>query len=790
MSTKQDFSVPRKKTLTTYGKAPRKRQPKTTFTPTAFPPIPEDDDSTSKHKATVTRRRPLLISSPTRDPYSPPSRSLDETTDAKPKPKSNKQPNEVQSSDRKRKISQVYTSKGRVQEPAQTNRVNKALPGRIPQQSRPSVPANAHQTVLPNARQRKRSNSAESMDMGTSEPSLSSPPQTPTLSRTSKPSTITMKGSTSSTLRTNTAGEAKQKKIKHQIPLRFAREASAKPKVPGVSSNKEDEEVRPMLHSHSVPSSVSKRRKRRLIDALVEQTKDDAIESADEDAESQQTLSLPVLSHEPSDISMMDSQPLPQTPDHKAGVTQVTGTRTFARSSSALKYTYGQGRKVLEEEGDILEALTFPEEISFPLKGRRLELRAPKETASAQGAIDDEDPAMLNSPNSKLKDIHELRQAGANSRVADTMQDLADQIGSPNNKPSSSRRAALLQVAEKIKDKTFMRQCRDYGVEAALLKDVGKETDMISGYLILSILVTILAKWPSSHIQQLVRLGNPAGMFALFLGASRDIKVIARDRKSNLSKRAQSSILAIQTTLRELPIWGEAPPSRISPRSLVLKCLHLLVTQDTNAAKDPTIFSPTVAEALFTILSEAAESTEHWNYPEATDAIDLAQTLSVLDFYAVSVAESQRASADWAARYLPIVADIFGASSRNVASDASNENGSKILEDSVLKLTINLVNNSLEAPDIFVSKGLIPALAGSISSNFSQVWASVSQDTWVDGILDSLVLRLGIMINFCEHNTLVRKVVNDCHHDDKRPVDELVRLFSENYRRTAEVRPV
>ncbi|KAI1662983.1 wings apart-like protein regulation of heterochromatin-domain-containing protein [Daldinia decipiens] len=782
MPMKQDFNAPRKKGLTTYGKAARRRQSKALITPSDFPPIPEDD-SVLKHKATVTRRRPTLLSSPLRDSSSPTSRGIDGSADIKTKPDSSQ--DNTQGIDRKRKISQVYASKGRAQESYQAGQRD-VSPDHVRRRSNPytSTSTATRQTAPSTSRQRARPVPLESMDTDAAEPRLSSPPPTPTLLNGSRqPKSAGVRGSAGSTSDVTMMRKEKRDVMQQRIPLRFARESIAKPKGSSLLSDRADNEVR--SNPQPVPDSGKKRRKR-IIDTLVEQRKDDEAETVEEALESQESSSRSTLSHQISDVSMADSQSLPQTPSRKPATTQATSTRTFTRSSSALKFTYGQGRKVLEEEVDLLESLALPE-MSAPLKGRRLELGTPKKAVNTKGVFDDDDDALNGSPNSKLRDIHELRQAGANSRVADTMQDLADQIGSPSDKPSSSRRAALLQIAEKIKDKTFMRQCRDHGVEAALLKDVDKETDTISGYLILSILVTILAKWPSSHTQQLVRLGKPANMFALLLGVTRDIKVIARDRKSNLSKRSQTSLIAVQTSLCELSIWGEASPPRISPRSLALKCLHLLITQNVNAAKDPAVFSPAVAEALFAVLSEAVESTEYWDYPATAEAIDLANTLSILDFYAVSLEEPQRSNADWTTRYLPIVADVFSASSRNVIPDiTAQESESKLLEGAILKLTINLTNNSLEAPEVFVSKGLIPALANSISSNFARIWASLSQDTWVDGILDSLVLRLGILINFSEHSSLVRQVIDDCHHDNQRPVDELIRLFLENYRRTAE----
>ncbi|KAI1075248.1 hypothetical protein F5B20DRAFT_392282 [Whalleya microplaca] len=780
MATKQDLGALRKKGLMTYGKGARKRQPKPVFTPTASEPASEND-SMSKPKMTITRHRPSLITSPLRHPPSTGSKSLDRTVDKKADASSSQ--SNLLSSDRKRKISQVYAPRERTQEPTLSEEES-IPPSNMARRSRTyAPPRTTREPAGSNARERIRM-SPESMDMDVAEAKLSSPPLTPTPPNASKNADIAVKNPTRITTKASKGKEIKQEQPRQQqIPMRFAREEIAKPKPKSSSATSVTTEGTVRTTSKPTSNIVSKKPRKRLIDALVEQTQDEDTEIVDDGPDSQIDSSQPAtLSTQTSDVFTADSQEPPRTPSAKSRAVPTTGTRTFTRSSSALKFTYGQGRKVLEEEEDnLLEALAVPEDSSFSLKGRRLELGTPKKFARPGVTFDDDDLTADGSPNSKLKHIHELRQAGANSRVADTMQDLADQMGYPSDKPSSSRRAALLQVAEKIKDKTFMRQCRDHGVEATLLKDVGKESDLVSGYLIFSTLVTILAKWPSSHIIQLLKLGDPANMFARYLNMPQDIKVITRDRKSNLSKRSQNSIIAIQNSLRELPIWDVATPSHVSPRSLVLKLLHLLIAQDSSIGSDPNIFSPDVTEALFTVLSEAAaEETNHWDVPTSVESIDLGNLLSVLEFHAVTVTESLRTRGEWATRYLPTVADVFGNAGRTVAEESNK------LESSVLKLTINLTNNSLEAPDIFISKGLIPGLAGSICSSFDRIWTSLSQDSWVDGILDSLVLRLGILINFSEHSPLVREVINDCHHDGQRPIDGLIRLFLENYRRTAE----
>ncbi|KAI5921315.1 hypothetical protein F4810DRAFT_712565 [Camillea tinctor] len=772
-----EMGVLSKRKLTTYGKAARKKQPTTAFAPVTTSESMSDEDPISTSKTTMTRLPSAHAPSPSNNSsITSKPRSQGRTSDASHK---------IPSSGQKRKFSQVYTSKGRSQDDDTPSDEESSPLAPEPRRSRTSAPD--HARALPksgsNARARVRSVSSESMDdLAGAQARLSSPPLTPTNRKTSKPTAkVTFQGAKTMATDTSAGKEAKQANPRqHQIPMHLARDSMQKPKQQRTAPSAVDEKKQPTPKARPRPPTANphKKPRKRLIDTLAEQTSDDIAE-ADDTLDTQPGSGQPISS-QTSDTSMLDPPTVPSTPNTKPRAANSTSTtRTFARSSSALKFTYGQGRKVLEEEDNLLDSLALPEESSFPLKGRRLELRDHKTLSTPGGPFDDDDPTAGGSPNAKLRDIHELRQAGANSRVADAMQDLIDQMGTPSTKPSSSRRSALLQIAEKIKDKTFMRQCRDHGVEAMILKDVAKETDTIAGFLILSILTTIIAKWPSAHITRLLVLEESGYLFARLLGIHDDIQKMARDRKSNLSKRSQNSIIAIQGTLRELPVWDGANATRLSPRSLTIKCLHLLTTQKTGAA-DPAIFSLAVTEQLFEVLSDATESADYWNYPNTVESIDLFGSLSILDFYAVGVADMQSENNNWATKYLPAVASVFGMS----LGTPSQEN--KKLESSILKLVINLTNNSLGAPEIFASKGVLPALAGSISANFTQVLASISQDAWTEGILDGLVLRIGILINFTEHSSLVRQVVNDCHHDAKQPVTEFIRLFLENHRRTSE----
>ncbi|TRX95330.1 hypothetical protein FHL15_003661 [Xylaria flabelliformis] len=784
MGVEYDLGAQRKRRMVaTYGKTGRKRLPKTVFTPATASESVSDDDPITASDKTVAHHLPPPISPPKL--ISPPVRfnSVEQNRSMQSRPTSFQN---IVNSDRKRKASQIYKPRERLQpvtdesEGGNLSSAPQVYPSRITEpETGPTMRSGGRSGGRVHASIQQHA-PFDPMNIETVEPRLSSPPLTPTPPRVSKPSSHILERKKSANALLGKSSRKQPVQREQQIPMHLARNSAPKSKqsnTPSASTSKEQGQSLP-INKPSGPSLAKKPRKR-LIDALVEQESSDEIALGESEVDIQATSSQTTLSQS-SNASELDSQSLPETPKPKTRTAPATGTRTFTRSNSALKYTYGQGRKVREEEDNLLESLVLPEESSY--SRRRLDLDGSKKSTTATGAFDfdDDDGTTGKSPSSKLRGIHELRQAGANSRVADAMQDLVDQIGEPGTSALSSRRAALLQVAEKLRDKTFIRQCRDHGVESVMLKHIGKETDNICGYLILSSLVAFIAQGPSAHIVQLLRTEEASLLFVRLLSMGDDIKKVAKDRKSNLSKRSQNSIAVIEGLLRELPIWDGDEPSFISPRSLAIKCLQLLIAQGVLISGDPTIFTEAVTKHLFEVLSDASHNSEYWDYPKTARSIELCGALSVLDAHAVGIAATQGGNSDWAIRYLPIIADVFYTSLRTPAHDA------KIVEDLILKLTINVTNNNLAAPNVFASKGLLSALTSSISSNFNQALTLIAQGTWAEGIIDGLVLRLGILINFAEHSGPVRQMVDECRHESREPLQELIRLFIDNHRRTGE----
>ncbi|KAI1827549.1 wings apart-like protein regulation of heterochromatin-domain-containing protein [Xylaria intraflava] len=765
----------------TYGKGPRRRQPKATFAPVTESESMSEEDPIIASNSTVARRQPVpSASSPKLKTPSARFKGLSGPRDTRPTPASFQ---EIASSNRKRKVSQIYKTRERSQPVTNESEEESAPSAPEPRRSRIAL-SEPISAAKPSRRERAYTqlSSSDSTIVEVPRSRPSSPPPTPPSASISsaKPASSHVSGRKSANALSTANAPKQTTQRQHRIALHLAGDSTTKIKQPAASPATAIKKQALLVPANESPGpKLPKTTRKRLIDVLVEQEEHGDAVALDEDVSNVPVASSEAVFGPTSSAAELDDQSLLETPKPKARTAPATGVRTFTRSTSALKFTYGQGRKVLEEEDNLLESLALPQEASY---SRRLDLESYKKPTSATGAFDfeNDDGTTNGSPSSKLRDIYELRQAGANSRVADAMQDLIDQIGKPGISPSSSRRAALLQVAEKLRDKVFIQQCRDHGVESALLKDIAKETDAICGYLILSSLVTIITKSPSAHMCQLLCKEQPGPVFSRLLSIREDIKKIAKDRKSNLSKRNQNLIVGIESQLQKLPIWdGNQPPS-ITPRSLVTKCLQLLIAQDILIGSDPGVFTEAVTEHLFKVLSDASNDTEYFNYPQTAQSTELCSALSVLNVHAVSVATIQGSDTESTIRYLPVIADVLYISLQKPAHK------DKTLGDLILKLTINLTNNNLAASRVFAAKGLLPALAASVSNSFNQALAHISQDTWTEGILNSLYLQLGILINFAEHSDLSLQMLNDCQHENRDLVKELIRLFIENHCRTSE----
>ena len=513
--------------------------------------------------------------------------------------------------------------------------------------------------------------------------------------------------------------------------------------------------------------------RQRLIDSLVEQgTQNDEVTddmvSSDESETSSSLPSTPIRLHMADPLR---DQNLVAEASGPAALTSSQGSQSIGP-----KFTYSRQRSMLSEK-DIMKDLAFdmPLPPSQTPKSGKIRRGGASTLSPLKGFPEDEDD-IESTPG--IRSVHELRQAGANNRFLDEIEDLLDRIGTPSSPPSSMRRAGLLELASKMKDKEFERKFRANGVEQRLFLHLDQETDFIAGFVMVSILITLLVDATMPHVVAQLRRHGIAGLLIRLLENKTGIIPLSNDRKTNMSKITRSSISQVQDFLLKLPVWEDLQPQTITPRTAALKCLELMIRQTREAGDSGTIISKELTTALFSILKSAEEDSS-WELPSGQQAIDFCLALSALESHSIT-ARSTYDESIWISEYLPIIADSL----QNGLSKPIEQFG--LLQVLVLRLTLNVTNNNPKASDIFAREPLMAVMGQAVVTKFTMVSRFLTEEEF-SVTMDHLILVLGVMINFAEWSSLSR---TSLHALEGKPIDPLggmIQLFLDNQSRTSEV---
>ncbi|KAK4453608.1 wings apart-like protein 1 [Podospora aff. communis PSN243] len=565
-------------------------------------------------------------------------------------------------------------------------------------------------------------------------------------------------------------------KAKQQIPLRLSREPAVP--VPPTSRKR----ASPPLPSSGSRSAVNPGpRKKRLIDALAQQADDESEEEEGEEAADEEYTASPrkmeaqAISHPVLHLNFRDASPsTAQAPRNVA----LSGAAT---KTTGPKFTYSERRTMLQEDDFMLGGMGLGGIEEEPANGAMFNFgRLPPVSTSNKFSFLDEDDETVNT--GAVRSLHELRQAGANSRFADEMDDIMDRIGSPSAKTSSLRRGALLELAQKLMKKEFRQQFRNHGDDGNLFKSVGEETDIISGYSLLAIFVTLLAASSSAHLVQELRAHNFAALLARLLGEATDIVPLAKDRKQNASRNAQNTLGSIKSSLLTLPIWEPCSPTSLSPRTLALKCLDLIMLQPGHTSGETEIFSPGVTDVLFAILSAAADRESSWESPSEREPADLYLALYLLEGKSISAMQSSLGSR-WTRYYVPIAVNVLEKALRRPV-DKINKT-----ENLSLRLALNTTNNNLEAARMFSEQGLLQELAVSACDAFDAVLKSMKADAFLKDVYESLIMMLGVMVNFIVYYPPASHALDrggDQEGSSGSALDRLIRVFADHHSTTSD----
>lgn len=518
--------------------------------------------------------------------------------------------------------------------------------------------------------------------------------------------------------------------------------------------------------------------RKRLIDSLVEQRESKSPAGIIEDTGEEEK----VEEEEDDDIDLKHASGVQLAPYMSTADTTRQGSQRALTSaapstsqSSGPRITYSRQRSMLAEPEDILLSLDsnssqYLEETTERRRKRRGSMPPLSQLRSLE---EDEHMEDVQSGNG-IRTVHELRQAGANKRFMDEIEDVVERIGVPSKQPSM-RRSGLLELLSKMHDKSFLRNLVISGMDQRLLLNLGDESDVIAGFLVASVLIFLLhsATSPVATVQLLSQ--GFTKFISRLLKVNDSIISVARQRKTNMSKAAQAILTEEHNKLLEKELWGEIQPKLLSPQTVALACLELVVQQNRENAAAQSMISTEITSDLFMIL-EPYSRDGSWHQIETYKPADLHLTLSLLEYHSLSFVSGSEDS-KLRDEYIGII--------RSITNGLLKTGLDEFMPSRIqfLRLALNITNNNSHASDLLATPIFMRDIFSAIMTAFNFTSTLLPEEERLVSV-DCLILMLGVMINLVEWS------IRDNAHlfilDDSSLGDAL-QIFSENVGKASDV---
>ncbi|KAF1850992.1 uncharacterized protein K460DRAFT_274859 [Cucurbitaria berberidis CBS 394.84] len=539
-------------------------------------------------------------------------------------------------------------------------------------------------------------------------------------------------------------------------------ESSSSTRMPGISTLQlADRSPRPLLgalsRSKSDLTCSAQVRKPRLIDTIkrAETSSDDEDEDDDSTSDSDETTAE--IFHNGSAIEK------PPTTRHSAAIlsdgmdvadiaaASQTSQPTSGPGTSA-KLTYAKARSYLEEanpEDALLISMDLDDNLGF-------------DSQRKDCMSEDEDD-----PTNQVQAHHELKRQGQQKAFHWEAEMSIDDI---SNKTSNGiRRSAMLELCTKMADTTFTNQLLDSSLAHQFFSNMSSNGEVVFDFATTIALIFVFRTNPTyTVLDQIHRTGIITALINL-ADNDMDIQRIAKDRKTNLSKIAQESVLKFRTLVHESSIWHSEKPDKLSPQLVALKAFDSLIVGLRKSDSREPLVSQAEISRLVDMTSKPYELVKSGT-GSTHDTLVLNSILSILE--SVSVAGQKQPV--WSIGILQRLADLlpvfFGHDTVSSTMLA-------------VKLCMNLTNNKPKACQPFSGTTFVRPLVASIIYNFELLNAGIGLEQRTE-VLESLILSLGAMINLAELSDSAR-----CNVDDgDQAIGTLVRIFLEGSERASQAK--
>ncbi|KAI4667810.1 uncharacterized protein J4E88_010061 [Alternaria novae-zelandiae] len=494
-----------------------------------------------------------------------------------------------------------------------------------------------------------------------------------------------------------------------------------------------------LARSKSDVTHSAKARKSRLIDTLkpTETSSDDDEEDSSSDGgeESEASSKHPSsarrsvreVGKEQASTASSDDMDV----DKQANVDSQT-SQTTSGFGMRPKLTYAMARSYLKEdnpEDDLLISMDLDDGFGS---------QSQMDTRS----VSEDDPEQ--NSQAQAQQIHELKTRGRNMIIGYEIEMMIGDISVTNSK--SMRRSAMIDLCTKMADETFCHQLVDSALAHQFFQNIAGGREIIFDFVAAVATVFILRTNPThSVLDELQETGSFAHLIEL-ASIDADIKEIAKDRKSNMSKIAKESVFTFRTLVQQSSIWSSSVVQKISPQLVALKAIELLIIGMRKAGNADKLLDQTMISQLVEIASISNDRLQSGKEGSA-DKIQASWPTGVL----------QRI-----AGFMPRFFQPDSAASTMLA----------------VRLCMNLTNNKPKACQPFSAMAFVQPLTHSIVGKFESISTGLATEKRTE-VLDSLILSLGASINLAELSDEMRLNVAD-------QIDALVAIFLEGSKRASQ----
>jgi hypothetical protein len=435
--------------------------------------------------------------------------------------------------------------------------------------------------------------------------------------------------------------------------------------------------------------------------------------------------------------------------DETAADTQTS--QPTAGFGNRSKFTYAAQRSYLQE--------TNPED-AFLMS---MDMDDPMITGSQSkdSQTEDEEEA------SQARGKHELRRQGQNDGFELENMMLIDDMSV--NSTSSIRRTALLELCAKMVDTTFAQALMDSSLTQQFLKNLASNGEIVFDFAAAVAAIFILKAQPTYTVLDEIRHSELLSSMVKLLDNDVDIRKIAKNRKTNLSKLAYESVDSLRSTILASRAWSQSTPETASPQLISLKAVDMLVLGLREVGDKGTIVKLDTLDKLVDLACSVAERCMSGK-EAADDILVLRSIFSTLEAVSLGKQKPLVWSTHMMQRLALSMAYVF-------------QIGDATMVTMAVKLCMNLTNNKPKVCQQFSAPAFVQGLVQSIVDRAKLLQQGLEAEQRTE-VLDTLILSLGAMINLTEHNDQARLNVDN----GEDLLERLVKTFVEGSTKTQQVR--